>query len=168
MSNIRPFVLWSSGFTRRWHMNAAMSHWDDYICAHQGRCGLLVLVLFPDHSRELLQATVTHDAPEFFVGDLAAPFKRSGAGVVEAHASLESRVLTDMGFSVELSDLDQRRLKLIDQLDGYLFVNLRMPQEIQRNGWPSVRDWIVQEAESLGVGALVRSVLWDSDAGACE
>lgn len=167
-SDIRAFVLWSSSFTRRWHMNAAMSHADDHICAHQGRCGLLVMVLFPDHSPDLLRAAITHDAAEFVVGDLSAPFKQAGGDLVAQHAALEDRIRTAMGFGGVLTDLDQCRLKLVDRLDGFLFVNLRQPSEINRNGWPEVRAWIMQEAETLGIGDVVRGLLWDSDAGACE
>lgn len=167
-SDVRAFLLWSSGFTRRWHMNAAMSHAEDYVCAHQGRCGLLVVVLFPDHSHGLLRAAITHDAAEFVVGDLSAPFEKSGGELVARHAALEDRIRGAMGFGDALSDLDQRRLKLVDSLDAFLFVNLRNPAEVGRNGWPDTRSWIVQEAEALGVGEVVRGLLWDSDAGACE
>lgn len=165
---LRAFVLWSSSFTRRWHMNAAMSHTEDFVCAHQGRCGLLVMVLFPDHSIQLLRAAITHDAAEYAVGDLSAPFKAAGGDLVAKHAALEDRILDEMGFGNTLDELDQRRLKLVDRLDGFLFVNLRHPHEVGRNGWPDVRAWITQEAEALGVGNIVRGILWDSDAGLCE
>lgn len=159
------YALWSSGFTRRWHMNAAMSCFEDYICAHQGRCGQLVISIFPDHSIELLRAMVTHDAAEFKVGDLSAPFKKVGGNLVAWHANLEARILARMGFGFELTDLDERRLKMVDRLDAYLFVSLRRPSEFKRQGWIKARRWLVNEAYGLGCGEVIEELLCDADTG---
>lgn len=164
----RPYHLWASGFTRRWHMNAALSWLDDYDCAHQGRCAMLVMALFPDHSPSLLRAAVTHDAAEFMVGDLSAPFKRAGGKVAQDHGALEAEVLAAMGLDFDLSKFERRCLKLVDRIDGLLFVMLRAPHEAQRDGWPGVRDWCVVEAVSLGCGDAVTGLFWDADAGAHE
>ena len=77
---------------------------------------MLVIVLFPDHSLALLRAAVTHDAAEFVVGDLSQPFKAVGGGLVADHASLEGDVLTRMGLACDLSEFEQRCLKLIDRI----------------------------------------------------
>ncbi|WP_127111960.1 hypothetical protein [Shimia sediminis] len=164
----RPLHLWASGFARRWHMNAALSGADDFNCAHQGRCAMLVIVLFPDHSLTLLRAAVTHDAAEFVVGDLSQPFKAVGGGLVADHASLEGDVLTRMGLACDLSEFEQRCLKLIDRIDAVLFVQLRAPQEARRNGWPEVQDWCLGEAAQLGCGEAVAGLFWDSECRAYE
>lgn len=161
----RLFAVWSSGFVRRWHMNPAMSCFDDYICGHQGRCGQLVISLYPDHNADLLRAAVTHDFGESRVGDLSRPFKECGGDLVAQHAALESRVLTAMGFNKKLSRFDSMRLQLVDYLDAFLFVQLRHPAEAGRNGWPEARDWLVSQSDLLGCGDAVANLLKASSAG---
>ncbi len=161
----RLFALWMSGFARRWHMNPAMSHIEDFNCSHQGRCALLVIALFPDHTVELLRAAVTHDAPEVRVGDLSKDLKKCGGEAVDAHAALERRVLGAMGFAEDLSHLDKRRLKLVDRLDAFLFVQVRHPAEAGRNGWPEDRAWLLSESCLLGCSDVVSSTLAAAFAG---
>lgn len=164
----RPLHVWASGFTRRWHMNAVMSRFDDFNCGHQGRCATLVISLFPDFSRELLAAAVTHDSAEFVVGDLSEPFKATGGDLVDGHALLETDIRTQMGLGFTLSEENQRRLKLVDRLDAYLFVQLNAPHEARRNGWPEVQAWCMLEAHKLGCDVKVAGLVWDSEAGAYE
>lgn len=155
----RLYELWASGFARRWHMNPAMSQFEDFNCAHQGRCAVLVMTLFPDHSIGLLRAAITHDAPEVRVGDLSRDLKDCGGEVVEQHAALEFRVLAAMGFAQDLSVLDRARLKLVDRLDAYLFVQLRHPVEAKRNGWPLARDWLCWQSRCLDCEAAMSDLL---------
>lgn len=157
--NGRLFALWASGFTRRWHMNAAMSCFDDYICGHQGRCAQLVISLYPDHTIELLRAAVTHDAAESRVGDLSRPFKECGGDLVALHAALEDRVLAAMGLAEDLSRFDALRLHLVDYLDAFLFVQLRHPAEAGRNGWPQVREWLLTQSKLLGCHGAMSDLL---------
>ena len=161
----RLFALWATGFTRRWHMNPAMSCFDDYVCSHQGRCAQLVISLFPDHSIELLRAAITHDAGESRVGDLARPFKECGGDLVVLHAALEAKVLRAMGFAEGLSPQDAHRLHLVDCLDAFLFVQLRHPAEVERNGWPEVRDWLLIQLQLLDRFEVVTDMLRASAAG---
>jgi len=164
----RPYHLWASGFTRRWHMNAALSRVDDLVCAHQGRCAVLVMALFPWHSLALLRAAVTHDAAEFVVGDLSAPFKKRGGGLVGDHAEIEAEMLAGMGLAQVLDATQIRYLKLVDRIDSCLFVDLYAPHEARRNGWPELKNWCVQEAFNLECGNAVSGLFWDSEAGAHE
>ncbi|MCG3267761.1 hypothetical protein [Yoonia sp. I 8.24] len=155
----RLYALWATGFTRRWHMNPAMSCFDDYNCGHQGRCAQLVITLFPDHSIELLRAAVTHDAAESRVGDLARPFKECGGDLVKAHAALEGQVLRAMGFKEPLTLDEAMRLQLVDYLDAFLFVELRHPAEVARNGWPEARDWLLLRSRLLNCHDEVAGIL---------
>lgn len=155
----RLYALWMSGFARRWHMNPAMSHIEDFNYGHQGRCAMLVIALFPDHSISLLRAAVTHDAPEVRVGDLSKDMKECGGEAVEAHAILERRVLGAMGFAEDLSCFDEKRLKLVDRLDAFLFVQVRYPAEVQRNGWPEDRAWLLSQSKLLGCADVVSATL---------
>jgi len=155
---------WRSGFVRRYHMNPEMAVFDDLTSAHQGRCGMLVINLWPDHSPSLLRAAVTHDAAEFVVGDLSRPFKRTGAKVVCDHADLEAVELGRMGLAEVLSPGDQARLKLVDMLDSYLFVALRCPRLLAGDGWPEMRLEIGQAADALRVGREVSHMMMEATA----
>ena len=154
-----PLDIWRGAFTRRWHMNPDLSHLDDPICGHQGRCALLVLLLFPDASRDLLRAAVTHDQAEAVVGDLAMPFKQRGGDLVAAHAALEAAQLAQMGLAVDLDRLDAFRLTLVDRLDCYLFAALRVPHVLARADWIAAGDAIYDLAVELGVGPVVAAML---------
>ncbi len=160
----RPYALWATGFTRRWHQNPELSHLDDLTCAHQGRCALLVMAIFPDHSLDLLRAAVTHDAGERWVGDLSAPFKRVGGPLIKQHAQLEEEILAKIGFGFVLGYFDAQRLQLVDKLDAYLFVQLRAPDVLKRNGWVEAFQWILEEAEALDCRELVRDCILDGQA----
>ncbi len=164
----RPLHLWASGFTRRWHMNAVMSGCDDFNAAHQGRCAMLIVALFPAHSHALLRAAVTHDAAEFVVGDLSGPFKAHGGDWVRDHGDAEAEVLWDMGLASRLTPFEQRCLKLVDRLDAVLFVQLRAPHEARRNGWPEVCTWCEEAARDLGCGDQVSEMIGQSRRGAYE
>ncbi|SFR40596.1 hypothetical protein SAMN04488005_1525 [Yoonia tamlensis] len=161
----RLYALWATGFTRRWHMNPAMSCFDDYNCGHQGRCAQLVITLFPDHSIALLRAAVTHDAAESRVGDLSRPFKECGGDLVVAHAALETQVLRAMGFDEHLTLDDADCLQLVDYLDAFLFVQLRNPLEATRNGWPAAREWLLWRSCDLGCRDAVAGILDASQVG---
>ena len=154
--------LWCSGFTRRWHMNPALSWADDYICAHQGRCGMLVIALFPDHSLNLLRAAITHDAAESRVGDLSRLFKDAGGAVAAAHAALEAECLRDMGLDWDLTPLDQKRLKLVDVLDAQLFCILRAGPEAFSPEWLTALNGLYDKAHRLGVRARVVELVRDA------
>jgi len=123
--------------------------------------------LWPDHTSGLLKAAVTHDAAEVIVGDLAAPFKKVGGNVVRDHAMVEADVRGAMGFCVPLTPRDEIRLKLVDVLDAYLFVALRHPVELTRNGWPEAREAIVDMAARAGGDAVNRvdALLADAEDG---
>lgn len=153
--------LWLSGFTRRWHMNPAMSWVDDYVCAHQGRCGMLVIALFPDHSIDLLRAAITHDAAESHVGDLSQPFKAAGGVAVELHAHAEGVFLKSMGLEWDLSEMDQARLKMVDQMDAYLFMVLRSGVSAFSSEWLDIRHAILARAHTLGCDDIVAGLMRD-------
>ncbi|MEJ6397028.1 hypothetical protein [Yoonia sp. 208BN28-4] len=152
-------AAWRACFVRRWHQNPEMSAEDDLICAHQGRCAVLVMALFPDHSAALLRAAIVHDLGESAVGDIAAPSKDRKPVWLMAHAQAEVAALADLGFRVDLDDLDAARLKLVDRLDAYLFAALRRPHLTARDGWRADRKRIEELAFDLNVATPVFMML---------
>lgn len=142
-------TAWRAGFVRRWHSNPDMSDLHDENAAHQGRCAILALKLFPSCSYELLRACVTHDAAEWFVGDIA--YTRRDREFAVALDKAEASALRDMGLWYSLDSGDQRRLKFVDRLDAYLFALHRRPNVLTGDGWPEQHDWLVAEWSAIKV-----------------
>lgn len=137
---------WLATFTRRWHANPALCHTIDPVAAHSGRMGVLALHLFgATASRDLLVACLTHDLGESKAGDTPYPAKRDQA-LGEALDRLEATALADMGMLFDLnSPLDQRRLKYLDRLDAYLWVQHHAPHALEGDGWPEQLAWLNAE-----------------------
>lgn len=153
-------TAWRAGFVRRWHANPDMAHLDDLNAAHQGRCAVLALKLFPSWVNfGLLVACVTHDLGESVVGDL--PYTRRDRSFAAALDEAESVVLADMGFPEkdQLPPLQARRLKFVDRLDAYLFARHRAPHVLTGDGWPEQHDWLVSGWHDLGAEGRWRDVL---------
>lgn len=141
-------TAWRSGFVQRWHSNPDLSDLHDENAAHQGRCAMLALKLFPDCSRDLLVACVTHDAAEWFVGDIA--YTKRERAFASALDEAEAAALADMGLAIGLNPADRRRLKLVDRLDAYLFVRHRRPHVLSGDGWPEQVERLEQEWRETG------------------
>ncbi|MCF7700537.1 hypothetical protein [Loktanella sp. M215] len=156
---MEPLDIWRGSFTRRWHTHPDLAVHDDPICGHQGRCALLVIVLWPDHSSELLRAAVTHDMGEFRVGDLPAWLKEEAGDLIEDHAAAEHRALAAMGLLVPLDDDDRVRLHLVDKLDAYLFARHRVPHVVNHPAWRAARMRIFEAAAQTGVWTAVESMV---------
>ena len=146
MSAPHPY---DAGRCRRWHSNPALAHINDRLDGHHGRCGLLVMLLWPDHSHDLLQAAITHDLGECVTGDLSATFKRARPDIAKAAYCLETDYLHKWGLLFILSEQDAARLKLVDRLDAYLTAKHHAPHEMAGDGWPDARRWLYQEQERL-------------------
>lgn len=141
-------TAWRSCFVRRWHSNPDMSDLHDENGAHQGRCAMLAIKLFPDCSRDLLVACVTHDAAEWFVGDL--PYTRRDQSFAAALDEAEARAIEGMGLGLVLTAEDKRRLKFVDRLDAYLFAAHRRPHVLVGDGWPEHGEWLRREWQDTG------------------
>ena len=151
--------IWRGSCTRRWHTHPDLAVHDDPICGHQGRCALLVILLWPVHSAALLRAAVTHDMGEFRVGDLPAWLKEEAGDLIADHAAAEQRAMAAMGLVVPLDGLDQVRLHLVDKLDAYLFARHRMPHVVNHHAWRAAQGRILDAAVQTGVrGEVARMV----------
>lgn len=69
-----------------------------------------------------LAAAIVHDLPECETGDIPAPAKRAMSPAARHSLSeLEESLLRQHGFEYDLSEDEQRLLKLADYLDGLMF-----------------------------------------------
>lgn len=142
-------TVWRTGRVRRWHAHPDLSDLADFDDAHQGRCVLLLLTLWPGASRELIAATATHDTGESVVGDIPYPHKDRPYAAEIARMEDEARAL--LGFGWELGPLDQHRLRLVDRLDAYMFVRHWRPECLASKEWVSEADTIYFLARQLDV-----------------
>ena len=69
-----------ASFVRRWHTNPDLAQTVDTLAGHGGRVARIILNLWPDASKALLQWALVHDDGESVVGDVPAPAK--GATVI--------------------------------------------------------------------------------------
>lgn len=156
--------LWLSGETRRWHCNPVLARVWQNNADHQGRCAQLAWALWPDASQALIWAALHHDVGEYRAGDLSADFKRrADPAVVEAHAEAEAQALAGIcGRDLSrLSDVDGRRLALVDRLESLIFVRIHAPAEHARaaSGWGTDEARVLAQAIGLGVEDPVRMIL---------
>ncbi len=132
---------WRASFTRRWHANPDLCHTIDPVAAHSGRMGILALTLWPDASRDLLAACLTHDLGEWATGDVPAPAKRDPE-LRAALDRLEAQALDAMQMGLDLSPMDEWRLRYLDRLDAYMWAEFHHPDLIKRKAWRKAKKWL--------------------------
>ena len=146
---------WLAGFVHRWHAGTSapwLAHTNDRIDGHGGRMAVLALHFWPDCSRDLLAACVTHDLGEYIAGDLPWSVKDANPEFVTASDAIQGHALEAMGFDMDIARDDLRRLKFLDRLDAYLWAQHHAPQLMMRYDWITAREWLEREAVAVGVG----------------
>lgn len=153
MTTIQFPEAWLACFVSRWHSGRS-SPWlaktNDTIHGHGGRMAILAQVLFDDWSFDLIIACINHDMGEWGAADVPYEAKRD-QDVNTAINRLENKCLDRLGLNYKLSFIDHRRLKFLDRLDAYLWCQLHAPQIQSGLGWPEGLDWLLGEADCLGV-----------------
>lgn len=149
------------GDVRRWHASPckALRNSGDTVSAHHSRCADMILQLWPDASTELILATVHHDTPELILGDPPYPAKRSYPALADGYAIAEAQVIYDYRIPQPESDLDARRIKLVDRLDAYLWMLRHAPDQEEIDGWPDALRDLYRMADELGVFQMVANML---------
>lgn len=138
-----------AGLTTRWHTNPWLAQTCDRLDGHQGRVARLILALWPDASRDLLIAALTHDDGESVTGDIPATHGKMTAQIEdEAFARNE---IWGTGFQL-LARYERERLHLADKLDAYMWAEHHQPREVMtREEWISAWSEITEMAVQLGV-----------------
>ena len=138
-----------AGLTTRWHTNPHLAQTCDRLDGHQGRVARLILALFPDASRDLLIAALTHDDGESVTGDIPATYPKS-----DMHKSAEALArgeIWGLGFQL-LARYERERLRLADKLDAYMWAEHHAPAVVLDNPeWSEAWQEIVKLAVELGV-----------------
>lgn len=152
-----PLAPYYATMVRRWHTNHHLSHTGDNLGAHGGRMALLARLVFHTPSYRLLMACVLHDLGEYVTGD--PPYNAPGK---EAKHVQETKALLSMGLPSVLDDEDVPRLKLLDNLDAYLWALTHKPslkyQEDWREQYSSIRAAAIEQGVWDSVRRLVEAV----------
>jgi len=91
--------------------------------AHSWGVAMLLFYLWPEDFARLGIVCLSHDVPEFWVGDIPAPTMRYAPGVKDGVGKLEEVLSADLGLPAEqaLSPEDFAKLKACDRLEFWLW-----------------------------------------------
>lgn len=154
MTPITPPDCWLAGFVARWHSGHSapwLARSGDTTGWHGARMAALALRIWPDASRSLIAACITHDLGEIAAGDVPADAKRRDETLRATLDRLEEAALDAMGLRFGLCAQDRRRLKFLDRLDAYLWAQHNAPSLLTRQDWVADRLRLEGMATELGV-----------------
>ena len=146
MTNINRIFM--AGLTTRWHTNPWLAQTHDRIDGHQGRVARLILALWPDASRDLIVAALTHDDGESITGDI--PYQR-GKTTDQENAETAARIIIWSRRHPMLSFEDAARLRFCDRLDAAMWMLHHAPQCKHHEDWQDALTWLNREAKRIGV-----------------
>lgn len=85
---------------------------------HQWGVALIIQHIYPDCSKALLLAALTHDAAEYFTGDIPFPTKKASPELSSVLSKLEKQWEVDNGVDFDLNWEEYIALKCADTLEG--------------------------------------------------
>lgn len=141
-------VIFRAGLTHRWHTNPFLASSCDRLDGHQGRVARLCLAIWPDASRDLIIAALTHDDGESVTGDIPAIRAKSQD---QNNAEEAERIKLWQRSLPNLSEEDQERLSFCDKLDAIMWMLHYAPQCKDHYGWPEAINSLNQKAKKLGL-----------------
>jgi 5'-deoxynucleotidase YfbR-like HD superfamily hydrolase len=114
--------LLRSGLVERWHTYGRALQQN--IGEHSWSVALLVILLKPDASAELLRAAILHDVHEVVFGDVPSPTKAKHAIISEIEDETERDFWrTNLLEPITLTTNEQRLLKACDKLEALFFIH---------------------------------------------
>lgn len=150
MNNI--LKAWNAGLVRRWHTQPELCDTVDYDSGHQQRCTILLLLFWPDSTRDAIIDVITHDQGECDAGDMAAPAKRAHPTIRELLDSVELTSIREQGFDFHnITELELRRRKFVDLLDSYVWMLRNKPRMRRKIEWQVQLQSLFIQADALGV-----------------
>lgn len=112
---LRVRLLREGGHVQRCHN---LPHHGEYsVAAHSWHVAILLMVLHPNPSKELLLAALTHDVAERWTGDVPAPAKWASPKLKDHLDALEGGIEIALGIASQLTTEEQRWLKACDLLE---------------------------------------------------
>lgn len=157
-------TAWNASFVRRWHTHPTLCDTLDYDSGHQQRVALLVLLLKPEASRELIVAAIIHDQGEFAVGDIPSSAKLAHPDLKTIADTIERKAIHDSGLpSIMVTPDEALFLSVCDYLDCYLWM-LRYRPKLRFSGdWKRQINSVLERAELVGVHNEVVALLNEAE-----
>ena len=112
--NIRKVL--QSGDVVRFHNSIGMDKQKN--SEHEWEVALILQYIYPECSKELLLAALTHDAAEYYTGDIPFPIKQASPELKSVLDKLERHCEEDNGVHFNLHPEEAYFLKLADTLSG--------------------------------------------------
>lgn len=136
MMNIRKIL--QSGNVVRFHNSIGMDCQKN--SDHQWEVALILQHIYPQCSKELLLAALTHDAAEYFTGDIPFPTKQASPELKSVLDKLEREWEERMGVHFDLHPEEKFFLKLADTFSGMWYCILQV-REGKVNAKRPFRKW---------------------------
>lgn len=153
--------IYRSGFVQRYATCPEMAWTGQTDGQHQWDVAILLLGLFGDRvNMPLLWEALHHDAGEMGVCDMGAPNKQRYPKLAAEIAEAEANERAGMGIPETVLDEEETAmLKLCDGLEAWLYARVRTPWVLTGDGWPEMRDQLLQDAARLKVWSAVVGLL---------
>jgi len=121
--------LLNSGQVVRFHNHVGID--KQSLAEHQWGVAMIVQYIEPECSKDLLLAALTHDAAEYYTGDMPFPTKQANPKLKSMLEELEKDWLAENGLAgpfVNLTQPERVVLKAADTLEGMWYCTLQMKQ----------------------------------------
>lgn len=134
--NIRKIL--QSGNVVRFHNHVGIDKQKN--SDHQWEVALILQHIYPQCSKELLLAALTHDAAEYFTGDIPFPTKQASPELKQVLDKIERQWEQENGVHFNLQSEELLMLKLADTLSGMWYCILQV-REGKINAKRAFRKW---------------------------
>jgi len=134
--NIRKVL--QSGDVVRFHNSIGMDKQKN--SEHEWEVALILQYIYPQCSKELLLAALTHDSAEYYTGDIPFPIKQASPELKSVLDGLERKWEQDNGVHFDLSPEEAYFLKLADTLSGMWYC-IQQVREGKINAKRPFRKW---------------------------
>jgi len=134
--NIRKIL--QSGNVVRFHNSIGMDKQKN--SEHEWEVALILQHIYPDCSKQLLLAALTHDAAEYFTGDIPFPTKQASPELKSVLDRLEQQWEEQNGVHFDLHPEEKFFLKLADTFSGMWYC-IQQVREGKINAKRPFRKW---------------------------
>ena len=116
MNNMNIRNVLHSGDVVRFHNHVGID--KQKMSDHQWGVALIVQHIYPDCSKALLVAAMTHDAAEYLTGDIPFPAKQESPALANILRTIETNWEEKNGVHFDLANEEHDVLKMADTLEG--------------------------------------------------
>ena len=131
-------TILQAGNVTRFHNSIGMDKQKN--SEHQWETALVLQHIYPNCSKELLLAALTHDSAEYHTGDIPFPIKQASPELKVTLDKLEEEWEKQHGVYFELNDEEKYFLKIADTFSGMWYCILQV-REGKINARRPFRKW---------------------------